>query len=575
MARMIPGYMDEDAAPGERLVYGMLASGPEDWVVVHSLDIAPWNRQHRTEIDFLVVIPDVGLLCVEVKSHPRIWVQDGTWYPLTSIKRSPFEQAVNARYALAKGLERIWPHAKTVPFGHCCIFPSADFDLGDTIANRPHELMDRRRFNAFGNDLHRCLELKEMFKTQLEEGGGQRPLDAPLSAPWIENLLHACLPVQKRPPNAREEVVRREEEALAVLREQQQPVIKLAEHNRRLVVMGGAGTGKTLIGMELARRAATRGNRVALLCFNQLVGDWMHDQMAKASLPNLIVGRAWKVMAELAGVQISSTPNPVYWEEELPRQLEERLTDPGFAASAQFDLLIIDEAQDVLGRPKMWECLQQFIDGGLSAGHYVILGDFEGQDLSWDGTAKETLDKLCREVGPTKWLLSENCRNYRVIGDAAVSLSGLSRATYSGYRRESGSIPTNYTPIFYDSEDDQLRKVERCILEAKADGFRPTDTTLLSMCVEERSIAARLRRNGYRIFPCREGKEGISSASIHGFKGMENKVIIVTDIDLKGNDNERDLFYTALTRATERVRVLCSNESMPKFLDWMMLGGNR
>jgi ATP:corrinoid adenosyltransferase len=552
----------------------MLAAGPVDWVVVHSLDIAPWNRQHRTEIDFLVIIPDLGLLCVEVKSHNRIWVADGTWHPTTSIKRSPFVQSKDARYALAKGLARVWPHAENIPFGHCCIFPSADFDLADTVAVRPHELMDRRRFNALEGDAERCAELKEMFRTQLQEGGGQRPLAEPLSLPRIENILQACLPVQRRPPTAREEVLRREEEALLSLREQQRPVIQLAELNGRVVVTGGAGTGKTLIALELARRAATRGDRVALLCFNVLVGDWMQRQVAGTGLPNLVAGRAWRVMAELAGVRVPLGASSEYWDIELPSLLEERLTDPEFAATAQFDLLILDEAQDVLGRPRMWECLQQFIDGGLSSGRYVLMGDFEGQVLSGEGTATETLNALCSAAGPTRWLLSENCRNYQVIGDAAVNLSGLSPTTYSGYRRERGSIPVNYSPLLYASEEEQARLVEQCILEAKADGFKPSDITLLSMCAEERSIAGHLRRKGHQISPCREGKDGISSASVHAFKGMENKVIIATDIDLKGYENERDLFYVALTRATERVRILCSMDSKPRLAGWLEGGRN-
>lgn len=569
MARMIPGYLNEDAPPGERMVYGSLAAGPADWVVVHSLDIAPWNKQRRTEMDFLVIIPDLGVLCIEVKSHQRIWVENGTWHPVNTIKRSPFTQAVDARYSLAKGLSRVWPRAENIPFGHCCIFPSADFDLAETVGVRPHELMDRRQFNALETGERRCMALREMLSRQLLEGGGQRPLSDPLSLPLIENLLEACLPVQKRPPSAREEIQRREEEAYAVLREQQRPVIQLADLNERMVVTGGAGTGKTLIAMELAKRAATRGERVALLCFNQLVGDWMHRQMGAASLPNMIVGRAWKVMAELADIPIPSAPPLEFWENELPSRLEERLTDPDFCASAQFDFLILDEAQDVFGRPKMWECLQQFIEGGLGKGRYVIVGDFEGQVLSDHSTANEALDRLCSLVQPTRWKLSENCRNYRVIGDAAVGLSGMDPGMYSGYRREHGSIPRNYSPSFYGTDEEQLRLIEQFILEAKADGFRPADITLLSMRADQRSAAELLRKKGHHIANSRDGTAGLSSTSVHSFKGMENKVIIVTDVDLVGFETERHLFYTALTRATERVRVLCSMDSKPVLLAWM------
>ena len=71
MARMIPAFIDEDSPPGERDVWHMLAGGPADWTVLHALDLAPWRRNSRTEVDFVVIVPDVGLLCIEVKATAR------------------------------------------------------------------------------------------------------------------------------------------------------------------------------------------------------------------------------------------------------------------------------------------------------------------------------------------------------------------------------------------------------------------------------------------------------------------------------------------------------------------------
>ena len=61
MARMIPSFVDEHTPPGERDVFTMLSAGPADWVALHSLDLAPWNRELRTEIDVVVMIPDTGM----------------------------------------------------------------------------------------------------------------------------------------------------------------------------------------------------------------------------------------------------------------------------------------------------------------------------------------------------------------------------------------------------------------------------------------------------------------------------------------------------------------------------------
>ena len=75
MARLIPSFMDERTPPGERDVFNMLAAGPAEWTALHSLDLAPWNRGLRTEIDFVVIVPDRGILCVEIKSHEDEYYQ--------------------------------------------------------------------------------------------------------------------------------------------------------------------------------------------------------------------------------------------------------------------------------------------------------------------------------------------------------------------------------------------------------------------------------------------------------------------------------------------------------------------
>jgi hypothetical protein len=40
-----------------------------------------------------------------------------------------------------------------------------------------------------------------------------------------------------------------------------------------------------------------------------------------------------------------ANPDRQFWENDLPQALEERLTDPDLRATAQFDYLVLDEAQ--------------------------------------------------------------------------------------------------------------------------------------------------------------------------------------------------------------------------------------
>ena len=60
MARLIDSFTDDRTPPGERDVFNTLSNGPDDWVPMHSLHLAPWNRGLRTEVDFVVIVLDTG-----------------------------------------------------------------------------------------------------------------------------------------------------------------------------------------------------------------------------------------------------------------------------------------------------------------------------------------------------------------------------------------------------------------------------------------------------------------------------------------------------------------------------------
>lgn len=566
---MIPSFMDERSPPGERDVYNLLAAGEDTWVALHSLDLAPWNRSLRTEIDFVVIVPDSGILCIEVKSHDFLSFENDRWVP-PEIKRSPFKQAADGSHAFHRRLRDLEPQFGKVPVVHCCIFPRARFDLPPNLSVQPWELMDARAFRTFPSGSALCADLWSRMRQAIQAEGIQ-PLESRLAQDRVERLVNCCLPVQRRRPDARAEIVQREEDIARILRVQQKPVLQLAELNERLVVSGGAGTGKTLIAMEIARRAADRGKRVALLCFNQLVGDWMRRRMEQMvpPLPNLVVGRAIRVMAEMAGLVIPDNPSPDFWTSVLPAELEERLTDPDFNAAASFDYLVVDEAQDLLARPTLWQCLTQFLAGGAAQGSFAVFGDFDHQVLSDRDAMIHTLSELNACAGPARWRLSENCRNYQIVGDTAVRLSGCEGEVYSGYMRTGWNVQ-NYNISFYEDNQAQLAKLAALLKDFQGQGYRPGEISILSFCPPDSSAAAQLEKQGFRLRQVWQAGEGTGYTSVHAFKGMENKVVILTDVTARGPDFHRHLFYTGMTRATESVRILCEEGSKEHLSGWLL-----
>src|SRR5699024_2722484 len=104
MARLIPPFFPTGAAPGEQSVYRALAEdqSTDDWIVLHSLNIAEHVRNPEGEADFVVIAPSLGILVIEAKSHDHFTFRDGIWKlgrqkPTT---RGPFKQAGEAMYSI-------------------------------------------------------------------------------------------------------------------------------------------------------------------------------------------------------------------------------------------------------------------------------------------------------------------------------------------------------------------------------------------------------------------------------------------------------------------------------------------
>ena len=572
MARLIPAFVDDQTPPGEYDVFGRLLDGPHDWVALHSLDIAPWNRRRRTEIDFLIIIPDAGILCVEVKSHPEIYFDGDRWHP-KSIKRSPFKQAADAKYAFQRRLQDVAPGLSHIPVVHCCVFPRASMDMPDVLAIRPYELMDARVFRALGTGAAFCTDLRRRMMEAIADDPQLHSLTAPLAPATVDRIVELCVPVRRRHPEAAEEVLRHQERINAILRDQQKPVLQLAAMNPRVIVSGGAGTGKTLIAMEVARRAAEGGARVALVCFNRLIGQWLQAQSEswQPPLPNLVVDRAFRLLATLSDVPIPSTVTADYWDGAFLDAVQERLTDPEFVAAAQFDHLVVDEAQDILARPALWNCLLHFLDGGLQKGRLTLFGDFEHQVLGEKAVLDATLSETYDRGACTRWHLAENCRNLQIVGETAVRMSGFTRDLYTGYLRGAGSV-NDLALNAYSTPAEQDALLASHLKDLRGAGFRDGQISIISFCQPSASAAARLQAAGHRLVPDALRADRTGYTSVHAYKGLENHAIVLTDVAVGAKEFHRHLFYTAMTRSTGPIRMLCHKDSMDTIQKWILEG---
>ena len=79
MAKLIPNVLkDSVQSRGEVKIFNYFKNENDltrDWIILHSLDIAQHRKKKRGEADFIVLIPNKGIICVEVKAHSdeRSW----------------------------------------------------------------------------------------------------------------------------------------------------------------------------------------------------------------------------------------------------------------------------------------------------------------------------------------------------------------------------------------------------------------------------------------------------------------------------------------------------------------------
>jgi superfamily I DNA and RNA helicase len=77
------------------------------------------------------------------------------------------------------------------------------------------------------------------------------------------------------------------------LTKEQLDVLDSLNDNPRLLVLGCAGSGKTLLALHKAKCLASEGKKVLLLCYNRALGSYLMRECRE--FPNIIVGPSYKL----------------------------------------------------------------------------------------------------------------------------------------------------------------------------------------------------------------------------------------------------------------------------------------
>lgn len=547
---MIPPYIPTDAPPGEKAVFQAFArsTDTDNWVVLHSVGIADHVKNPEGEADFVVIAPKFGILVIEVKSHEYVDFRDGNWHlGRRRKKRGPFQQASEAKYSIRNYLQRKRIEVRTMPVLSAAWFTAVRARASLPVSSEWHawEVLD-------SEDLKRdpIGAVRRTFKA------GTAHLDATLPGFSSERagpdeMLTNRIALLLR-PNFEIGVVAgdlrhaREDQLVRFVEEQYTALDAMAE-NRAVLFTGPAGSGKTFLAMEAARRELEMGQRGRLICFNRLLGKRLAADMPRD--PKLTVGTFHRQMLTLAGIAVPAGADEGFWTQKLPARTLEALVDAG--DEAQDDFLIVDESQDLLTDAYL-DVLDFMVKGGLESGRILLFGDFERQAIYDEGGGRERLHTRIPHLPSSRLVV--NCRNLPRIGYSVNLFSGL-KPGYQRFRREDDGV--NPVWLKYRRGDDQSVRLREAVQALRDDKYELNEIVVISP-LESDSVAASTTDPWLRqmLKPANglARKRGeLHYSTIHAYKGLEAPAVIVTDLDRALVPNFESILYVGLTRATDRL----------------------
>jgi len=558
MTRMLPSRPHREATRSERLVFDLIAGDPtlDRHIALHSLGLAQHSRKSYAECDFVIIGP-AGIYCLEVKGgavsrHEGLWTIGWPGSQYTS-NEGPFKQAQAARGGLLHEIrERLGSEIlRRVPVGWGVVFPDIAFNQRDPEWDPECIFDELDRDSAFSVYLDRLAGY-----TKRHELARGRDYPAQVSLADIETILKTFRPDFDYAPRI-SSLLRDSRDELLALSDEQSAHLASITHpgNRRVFCEGSAGTGKTVLAAECASHFSDSGAKVLFLCFNRnLVWHLRRQEFARSA--RITIDTTWRFLYDLTrkgGVADQVSRGDYSALAEAAEDAVVTALDRG--TFEPFDVLVIDEAQDVLNAQVM-NVLDWCVRDGIASGRWVLFldtgiqaGIYKQLDIDIYGRLTEMALNLP---------LSVNMRNPRAVSLEASSFA----ATPQPPCRRDLIAPVDYR-IVRESRTVN-RAVTALLTELIAGGASPVDIVLLSFhSPGEAFFAEGFDSIGVEVQVLDGQQDAVTknrvlAASIPAFKGLESEIVVIGDLpDGKLNEWHRASLYVALTRARTAAYVMC------------------
>lgn len=524
MAVMVPeAPLDFNGSHGEVEVFKALKGLDDRCYVFHSLRWISNPRYGRTkpqgEADFAIFDPQRGLLILEVKSglirfEGRRWYQTNRATGVEKEMQDPEQQASSSKFKLLEIFKESLPRNETCLLGHAVWFPSGLFAKETLPINlHPDIVLDQASLSDPVGAISKAFD-----------HWGQK-FDHHLSQREQERVLSILAPTFKVIPSLKAGFDKRAQQFIQMTR-QQASIIDFLDEQDVAVVSGTAGTGKTVVALEKARRLSELSESVLFLCYNSGLRNFLKQEH---DLPNVDFHTFHSAARKFVGDAPSF--------KAMAERFLEYLSNP--TEFWPYRHLIIDEGQDFSDEWLEW--LTERTEGCK----YIF---YDKKQLIFRDALPSWVENAdCRLV------LTKNCRNTLQISRTAYRFANLAPG-------KAGELVQGAPTQLHDCESSAavLKQIKRIVGDLlKQDAVQPEDIAILTMSTTENSLIA--HQQSIHSIPLVESfeKGKICFTTVRKFKGLEARVIFVVDLALAelADSDFLQRLYVGCSRARDELHL--------------------
>jgi hypothetical protein len=525
MARMIPRELrDYNNSYGEKSVFEALKKLPDDYTVFHSVK---WNKRNERgrvvwgECDFTIFHPLKGILVIEVKSG-GIEYNEGRWTQIRTDTgernrmECPLTQAGRSKYRFIEFLEEQLPNNYYCYIEQAVWFPSVS--SRDTIGQLPKQYVDKIVLleNALDHPLKYIDQIYEYYQSQHHT----RLNEACSTA--IENLF---APLFQAVPSITARKAEREYHFVRLTNEQNM-LLDYLEEQMTATIQGCAGTGKTMLAVEKARRLAQQ-DKVLFLCFNKFLYEYLessfpNENIKYTNLYSLACQKMRVPSVDISDIQFYLNHYDEYgWD---------------------YKHIIADEGQDF--EDQEIQLLHAISE--IGQGCFYIFYD-KNQWIQRRSFPEWLNNAECRLI------LNKNCRNTFQIASTSGKPISLKPKLPNGSVQ--GDMPNFYISA---TRSAFIKDLENVIAKYMHIGFLQSQICILTVKTETSSILNGVETVGKISISDRRTEKDILFTTVRKFKGLEADVIILIDVDHMTfqSDEDRRIFYVGSSRAKHYLDVM-------------------